>query len=283
MIYFQELGSSGRLGNQLFQYAALRGLCLKKNYETAIPDLNSKLWQGQRCLLTEFNIVGRQYSNESISFNYIEPTWREFDPKFFNINDNTNIRGYFQNLYYFEEFEDNIKRELTPKKKYIEKNIKFIEDIKKIYGCEIVSVHLRRGDNMTASNSHLYKNMFNVDEVYFRYFNKAKEVFNGKNVKFLIFTGGNRGDENNLSDMDWCKQTFIGDEYLFSENQKPINDFTRIMLCDHNIISHISSFGWWAAYLNKNPDKIVVAPKYYHPEDKTLIRDKFYPNKYILL
>ena len=27
------------------------------------------------------------------------------------------------------------------------------------------------------------------------------------------------------------------------------------MSCDHNILSHASSFGWWAAFVNKNPNK----------------------------
>ena len=40
MIGYNRLGINGRLGNQMFQYAALRGLASKHNYDWVIPPLD---------------------------------------------------------------------------------------------------------------------------------------------------------------------------------------------------------------------------------------------------
>ena len=56
MITFSELGNYGRLGNQLFQYAALKASALRNGYTCKVPDFNTKQWHGQKCLLTYFNI-----------------------------------------------------------------------------------------------------------------------------------------------------------------------------------------------------------------------------------
>lgn len=290
MITFLKLGSLGRLGNQLFQYAALRATGLKNGYEVKIPNPKTQSWQGQNCLLDNFNIPVKHLTPtdySKISSTHREPDWSKLDLNLSKIKDNTNIEGYFQSTAYFEEFEDVIRAELKPKDEFINRNLPFINGLKEQYpDHELVSVHIRRGDNcqnLDYGNHRIYNDVYNENGLYFDYLNKAKDVFKNKKVKYIIFTGGARGDEDNTTDIEWCKSVFKGEDFIFSEDQKQIDDFIRIMLCDHNIISHISSFGWWAAYLNNNPNKMVVAPKYYHPDNLTLIREKFYPKEYILI
>jgi len=284
MIYFKKLGEMGRLGNQMFQYAALRGLCLLNGYRAVISNLSAKSCHGQSGLLNEFNIKADIYKGELSYGRYKEPSWRRVDENFFDLKDNRTIEGYFQSIFYFQHRKETIKQELTPKHHHLEAAMVKINGIREMYNAEVVSVHLRRGDNLTEPRSiPNYGKVYEDNGVFFRYLLKAKNVFLGRKVKFLVFTGGARGKEDNTPDMDWCRKNLIGDEYVFLDGEDPVSDFSRIMLCDHNILSHISSFGWWAAYLNRNPNRITVAPEYYHPEEPTLKRHMFYPKGYILI
>ena len=154
-----------------------------------------------------------------------------------------------------------------------------------------MSLHLRRGDNTDGSNSSRELNemygksdSLEMDSFYGRYLTAAKDCFKGRKTKFLIFSGGERHDGNdNEKDLEWCGRNFVGEEYLLAQPSDSMIDFCLIMLCNHNIISHISSFGWWAAYLNPNNDKIVAAPNKYHPDRPDFNhRQGFYPKEWKL-
>lgn len=298
MITFLELGKLGRLGNQLFQYSALKSLALHNGYSAAIPQPNSRNWHGQNCLLNEFNIECTYISPETENIvrhlkAYGEPNHMEYDEKFFDIKDGTNLHGFFQSTLYFKHCEEQIKTELTPKNEYMEKAQKIILSIKeKFPEHEVVSIHLRRGDNTNGSNpskelNEMYGKTEKLDKnsFYGKYLASALQKFEGKKVKYLVFSGGLRfSGDTNASDIDWCKENLKGKDYIFSKNNTTMNDFSLIMSCDHNIISHISSFGWWAAYLNNNPNKIVVAPKHYHPDMPDYTHRKgFYPEDWTLV
>jgi|TARA_R110000851_G_scaffold251350_2_gene403782 hypothetical protein len=296
MITFVELGSLGRLGNQLFQYAALRALSLKGGYEVKIPDPMTKVWHGQSCLLNNFNIEATYLEpsdTQTLQNLYHEPDYMNFDPNFWNLPDNTNISGFFQSTYYFNLFEEQIRRELTPKKHFVDEAVEKMAKIKETCpGYDVVSVHMRRGDNTNNTNASRELNemyglngMLDSSSFYGEYFNSATKQFKDKKVKFLIFTGGSRDPHvDNVADIDWCKKNFRGDEYLFAERNTALQDFCLIMQCKYNIISHVSSFGWWAAFLNNNCEKQVVAPYHYHSNLKNYThREGFFPTDWILV
>ena len=272
MITFYELGKYGRLGNQLFQYAALKALALKNNYDVKIPDFSDSVWHGQECLLKNFNLECETFTNEDLRL--LNQTCEEqnsdvYDPNFFKIPDNTNIRGFFQSVHYFSEFEDQIKKELTPKKQFVDKAKAFLEPHRENGKYELVSIHVRRGDMVTHMHEmspdlvFSRQDIFDNNTIFGNYLTKAVKLFDNKDVKYVIFAGGKR-DGDDSEDISFVKDAFEGDQFIISDSNDPMFDFTAIMHCDHNITCHQSTFGWWAAHLNPNKNKIVTSPRNYY-------------------
>lgn len=277
MITFSRIGEYGRLGNQLFQYAILLAVGKERNYEIKIPPTNNRYWHGQKCLLNNFNISAKELTTDIIRYSYVENKADEFkyNPAIFNIQDNTDIFGFFQNHQYYEKHEDLIIKELTPKDEIIERNKISLTKIREKYpDYQIVSLHIRRGD----SNHNMFTN-----GKWFKYFGEAKKIFGDKKCKFLVFTGGNRIDDRPDSDYVWCKNNLIGNEFIYTDGENStINDFTLMYLCDAHILSPTSTLSWWVGFLNKHNEKTIVAPELYFQLDIKL-DDRFYPNNFILI
>lgn len=279
-----HLGVEGRLGNQLFQYAALKSLCLTNNYTCTLPLLSSRDWHGQSCLLESFNLSCKYAEDFStLQYLYEEPQIDLFDETFYNIPDNTSIRGFFQNVKYFEKHKKELIEELTPLPHIHSRAESIIAKYRQEYpGSEFVAVHIRRGDNVNV-NVELGNKMFghginlSPDSVWGQYLNEAKKIFAGRDVKYLLFTGGSR-DSDDTGDLEWVKHNFDNTQHILASTSDVLTDYSLISLCDHNILCHVTSFGWWAAYINKNSNKIMVAPKDYFldgSDASRLITDEF--------
>jgi len=290
MITFIQLGSLGRLGNQLYQYAAAKSVALKTGNILKIPNPDHMKWHGQNCLLKSFKLdceyLELQEYND-IESRFIEPDHMKYCPEIFDVPKNTDLYGFFQSIHYFEEFEDQIRREFCLLDTLENEASDYISSLKKD-GAQIVSLHVRRGDNTDGTNpslGHYYgdNDVFQGDSVFGRYFQEARKKFEGINVKYLIFTGGSRDQKSNEKDIEWCKNNISGENILYCEDKSDIMDFAIMKACDHNITCHNTSFGWWAAYLNKNKEKIVVAPKNYFVEDPSLTREGQSPKDWHLV
>jgi|21_taG_2_1085346.scaffolds.fasta_scaffold00154_25 hypothetical protein len=290
MITFRELGRYGRLGNQLFQYAMLRSVSLETGYEMKIPDPATMCWadvKTQPCLLGNYNIKC-DYLEEAdiakIKYNVTEKLSGHtyFNPQLFSVPDGTNFHGYFQNSQYFMKHAPTIRHDLSLQKDLEEEAEEYIQSLKS-NNEQIVSVHFRRGDN-TDGHGGIVKDYYgpndslSKDSPFGSYFYRALEEFNGHNVKFLVFSGGTRdGMQHNQGDVDWCKEHLKDDRFIFCEGKSDIEDFAAMKNCDHHIASHSTSFGYWAAFLNPNEDKIVIAPTAYTIPDDGRASRGFYP------
>ena len=281
MITFSQLGKYGRLGNQFFQYAALKGLSVKNGYDIALmSDLNNASWHGQKCLLSNFNISHPTVNSISSYQRYNQSGLScDFDENFFDLKDNVDLFGFFQNLNYFHFCEDKIKESFKIKSEIRKKCDEYLER----FDGPVVSIHVRRGDAIGQSNPEVIDN----------FISKAVKYFNNE-ITFLVFTGGSRSDGNDNSvDIDYLKDNFQGNNIFYSETNDTMMDLCLMTKCDHNIVAHDSTFSWWAAYLNENNGRTVICPKYWRSLEQgefdqqgnelTYHKQNFYPDDWIVL
>ena len=305
-VSFRELGELGRLGNQLFQYAALRALSLRLGCEFSFPTLATREWHGQQCVLEKMCPIAKYKPFSWHEFSYVnnwyqEPDPMQYDPNFDTLSEFTNLSGFFQFPQYFQKYEKLIIPELIPKLEHREKAEKYVKGLKDEHECEIVSLHIRRGDNADGSSSSqkffaeqfFGKQRLTSENTYYQYFSKAQKVLSElitSKVKFLVFTGGSRNNNKNENDIGWCKRNLeklFGDKFIYSENVDIVDDFCRIMMCDHHVLSPSSSLGWWAVYLSdfmNDGHKRVVVPEHYHFDNPSVTyRPNFYLPNWIIV
>ena len=254
----------GGLGNQLFQYATGRAVASHHKLPLKL-DLTwfetNKLHNGYRLdqlaiqaeIATENEIVYLKGQN-NILFSALrkvglfkrksyfkEKRSSYFDGGVFK-NKFLYLNGYWQNELYFSNIRESLLGELSPINSMSDLGYAYLESIEQ---SNSVSLHVRRGD---------YLNLKNIGVLGVDYYTKAVDYIrqNVENPTFYIFS----------DDLEWCKDNlgFLDDCIYVDRTQTEIEDLKLMSFCRHNIIAN-SSFSWWGAWLNQNPNKVVIAPK----------------------
>lgn len=288
----------GRLGNQLFQYAAMRNIALIKNYD--IYYNTNFEWHQQKCLLDNFNIK-ESSKHFSPRYRYNQPSDKTkgryeggesstYDKNVFEIPDNTLLSGFFQNEKYFNQNKDIIKKELTLKKELDDICERYINEIyEKNKDYKIVGIHLRRGDNISQHNFSFEK----TDKFIRKALNEIKKK--EKHIYIIFFTGGstlnktesgsqrtnNWVNNDHTDDVNWLNNYIksFSEKYEISKGTTENNeliDYGLLSKCDYNILPNGSSFSWMASYVNcKNDNKVYVNAKdtagFMKPADKFIV------------
>ncbi|MEE1316597.1 MAG: alpha-1,2-fucosyltransferase [Prevotella sp.] len=170
------------------------------------------------------------------------------------------IFGFFQNFNYVHPLAQVLKEELLVKTPASAANQKYIEEIAQ---CNAVCLHIRRGDYLNPR----WKNLQICD---FNYYNQAINYILNKteNPVFFVFS-------NTHKDLEWIKENYKfydtsnrqrAIKLRFVDMENPDYEELRLMYsCKHFIISN-STFSWWAAWLGKYTEKIVIAPERWNLE-----------------
>jgi hypothetical protein len=238
----RERAISGGLGNNLFKIAACLSLAKDNNVECNLSTWRYDIFENLDFKYNRSDLEILSSYNESY-FHFEQIPYR----------DNMDINGYFQSEKHFINNEELIRFSFIPKTgilEYIKE--KYIGIIDK----NTASIHVRRGDYLLNGGGFCILGK--------EYYNKAIEILREKGVSdFFVFS----------DDVKWCKMNFRDNCFHIVENEKDYIDLFLMSMCKHNIIAN-SSFSWWAAWLNPNCDKVIVAPQNWFGKKLEFLDDK---------
>ena len=259
MIYIEIMGG---LGNQLFQiftgisYAIDNKIPFKIKFNK--DDMISPV-DGFSKRPTYWDTFFKSISNFTYTERPLLPVFRERLQFKYNIIPNVGdefiLFGYYQSYLYFENNKDTIIRLLK-----IDKNKELIKNQYSEFfrGKKPISMHFRIGDYIKARRVHPILDI----EYYKQALKSLSEKIPNLSKDYYILYFFEPIDK----DVVYEKIKLLQQEYQdieFRPCNENIEDWKQMLLmscCSHNILAN-STFSWWGAYLNDNPDKVVVYPE----------------------
>jgi hypothetical protein len=282
------LRESGGLGNQLFQYAALRYYAKRYHADMHIavdPEWNALSYGYPRpCLLQHFSIPARM-AVRSLSDRIIfsakpwlnavsDPFSKLWGMQKFSQQTTDHYRflrdlplkgsvktlyleGYFENHVMVEEIAAELRSDLIFRQRPEGKTLDIMAQIGR--SKTPVSIHVRRGDATLPVEG---KVVLQAD-YYANAILRIKERFG--DPSFFVFS----------DDIPYVKENLpLGVNAVFIDHNDcyTAHEDLRLMSCCHHHIIANSTFSWWGAWLNARSDKMVIAPRRWY-----LWKDNYYP------
>lgn len=277
MIGYNRLGSNGRLGNQMFQYAALRGIAANRGYDFIVPpkDYDHSANYGLFDCFKMNSVKQTGFINSKT----VNETVHSFNENLFNeCPDNVNIEGFFQTEKYFENISDSIKEDFTFIDEYLEPCKEFVDQ----FDTSPIFLHIRRGDALTREQYHPVHSI--------SYYEWGLEQFS-EDVPVVVLS----------DDISWCKKQklFKTDRFYFNDEQEkypyksmdglgkmqnslvPYIDLCLMTLCRGAIIAN-SSLSWWGAWLQKEQSKVIAPMPWFGTSLQDLDVSDIVPDRWIV-
>jgi len=266
MLANDDLGNLGRLGNQMFQYASLRGLASKHGYDYCLPPRHVVATRDPNCIssdITMFECFRIPYAPRQITnFPKIMESSFNVDKNFWDkCHNNISLYGYFQSEKYFKHIEDDIREAFT----FVDEiRIPSEEAFEENFGdTEVIAVHLRRGDYLNYPH-HPTQQM--------EYYEKGLAEM-PDDIPVMVFSDG----------IEWCKEQklFQGDRFIFAEGNNTAVDLCLMSLCQYHVIAN-SSFSWWGSWLAKSKKTVAPSMWFAGPDAKKDLSDLYLPEWIII-
>ncbi len=266
VIAFNHLGKLGQLGNQMFQYAAAKGISSKLGVDFIIPN-HEEIFDdgiGNRypiLLFDAFNLTSLPNRGTFDTENYLQESFFHFDEKFFSLDkkEDCSLWGFFQSEKYFKHVEDGVREDF----RFVDRIETECKSFMEGFGNRL-ALHIRRGDFLINSNNHLPLEM--------DYYEEALKLFE-PDRQVIIFS----------DDTDWCKEQelFEDERFAISECGDQFYDMCLMSMCDDFIIAN-STFSWWGAWLG-NRGKVIAPKKWFGENLKDNNLKDLYCDGWILL
>ena len=268
-----EMYVCGGIGNQLFQFASGLSLSSRLNaelvldlswYEKLKGSKNERKFALESFVdLAEVQILPPQFCPRTNYLNKIchgykvvsDKSCAPIKLKTLETNRNIRMKGYWQSLDYFssiaELLSESINRELSSA-------ISDYEIISGVKDPNSLGIHVRRGDYVSDSKTKSFHGVCDID-----YFNRAFDYVNQRRPVSNVFVFSD--------DIDWCVRNlqFPVARTIVSATYSDVDQIKLLSMCGNHVISN-SSFSWWAAWLNSKENQIVVYPKNWFADGKSL-------------
>ncbi len=243
----------GGLGNQLFQYTFGKWLELEFNARIyydgrglsnaksprAFELVHFQLWKDQA---ERFLLENKSHYGLRVLAGLYKRTGRDFfeqSPKLQNqfYVSCGNYFGFWQDASMVQKILSTQRDSFNFNPYLLKEEYNFLEHENS------VAIHIRGGDYLH------HPTLINLSATYYE---KAIETIISRliNPQFYIFT----------DDINHAKKILAGVQFQYIETGNNLLDFATLSRCKNQIIAN-STFSWWAAMLNRNPEKIVIAPK----------------------
>ena len=280
-IGMNNLGKNGRMGNQMFQYAALVGIAKQCGFDFRIPDHSKASYFNQKVganIITEYHELQHCFEMLHCGDRYglidgdeieLHESHEFCEELFKECPNHVTLNGYFQSEKYFKNAEKLVRLDFRFKEHIIEE----VEDHFSSYLNEEPVCILVRDFNPDYDYPNCENNHINIPS---EFYEKSIDIL-GRDRTYIICS-------NNIEQTKKQK-VFQGDNFILNQVvpddiYKGHFDLCLMSMCQDFIISN-STFAWWGAWLGKGEGKRVLIPTPWYGSGLSHIStDDLYPDEW---